>query len=115
MTSNIVTELKSVEGHDYDANDVILAKNAADALNTHYPGHLWMVHVNSEQGILVIKNNAVSSMWGYILHINKIDPDMKRVMRAGGELLERGWMKRGAWNGQFATEVEGIPEKYQSG
>lgn len=107
----ITTELQRVPGHSYDANDVILAKNAADKLNQHYPGHLWMVHVNSEGGVMIIKNMAVSPDWGYILHINKIDPEMKRVMNAGGELLERGWMKRGAWNGQYAKEVEGIPKR----
>lgn len=109
----ITTHLHGVPFHSYGANEEILAKNAADMLNRHYPGHLWAVHVNTEQGVLVIKNFAMSFRYGYILHLNKLDADLKKVLRAGGEYLERAKMKRGHWNGVIAKHVDGMPDKHQ--
>lgn len=109
----IVTELHAVPAHTYGANEEILAKNAADLLNKHYPNHLWAVFVDSEGGILVIKNFSVSYRYGYVLHIAKLDPELKRVVRAGGEILERARMKRGSWDGQNAQYVEGVAQKHQ--
>lgn len=110
-----VTNLHRVNGHTYTANDEILAKRAADLLNKHYPGHLWAVFVNSEEkgGILQIKNFNISYRYGYTLHIANLDPELKNVLRAGGELLERAHMKRGKSNGQMAKVVEGVAKKHQ--
>ena len=33
----------------------------------------------------------------------------RAVMMGGGELLERMGMKRGAWDGEFASRIDGIP------
>lgn len=107
--------LKTFDGHTYTSNDEILAKQAADMLNKHYPGHLWAVNVNSDEkgGIMVIKNFSVSFRYGYTLHLTKLDVDMKKVMRAGGEILERAKMHRGTGRGELATHVDGLPDKHQ--
>lgn len=89
----------------FDANaltgpavDVVLAKNAAEVLNKHYPGHLWGINVDGSTGVMQVFNLALSGRWGFILKLDKIDPELKAVMRAGGELLERYRVKRGALN-----------------
>jgi hypothetical protein len=109
------TTLHGVPYHTYGANEEILAKNAADLLNKHYPNHLWAVHVNSEEkgGVMVIKNFSISFRYGYVLHLNKLDPEMKKVLMAGGEILERAKMKRGKWNGLNATHIDGVKSSHQ--
>ena len=113
--SEVSTELQTFDGHTYDANDEILAKRCADLLNKHYPGHLWAVNVNATPsgGCLFIKNFSISFRYGYTLHINKLDPELKKVLRAGGEILERAKMKRGLWNGENAKRVDGLPDRHQ--
>lgn len=75
------------------ACDEVLAKNVADTLNKHYPGHLWAVRI--ENSVVHVFNLALSGRWGFVLHKAKIDPEMKVVMRAGGEILERYRVSRG--------------------
>ena len=77
------------------ATDVLLAKNAAAILDKHYPGHLWGINVDGAGGVMQVFNLALSGRWGFILKLDKIDPELKAVMRAGGELLERYRLKRG--------------------
>lgn len=79
------------------AADVSLAKNIADVLERHYPGHLWCVNVDSRQGGVMVKNLALSDQWGFVLHIDALDPMLKKVVRAGGELLERWNIRRGKY------------------
>ena len=47
-----------------DALDMATAKDYADALNTAYPGHLWAVNVQGEQGIVTIHNLMLSGKYG---------------------------------------------------
>jgi len=110
-------ELKGVPGHDASFNDIQLAQNASNLLNDHYPGHLWAVFVDSEQsgGVMVIKNLAMSSEYGFVLHLSNVihDPSLRKVLMAGGEMLERAKMERGRWDGETAEHVDGLPDKYQ--
>lgn len=112
----IVTEIRGEEGHGIEAADEVLAKNASETLNKHYPGHLWAVHVNSEGGVMVIKNFRISFQYGMVLHLRNVyqDPTLKRVIRAGGELLERARMARGRANGEQATMLEGIEQRHEA-
>lgn len=107
--------LKTFDGHTYTGNDEILAKRAADLLNKHYPGHLWAVNVNSEStgGVMVIKNYRISYRYGFTLHLNKLDTELKKVVRAGGEFLERAHMRRGMARGNLASRIDGVPLKHQ--
>jgi hypothetical protein len=80
--------------------DVALAKRITEVLMKHYPGHPWAVYVDGEHGMAHIKNMGLSGNWGFMLHINFLEPDPnsldRKVMRAGGELLERYNITRGA-------------------
>jgi hypothetical protein len=88
------------------ANDMILAKEIADALNSHYPGHLWAVNVDGPNGVANIRDLLLSGQMGYVLKLVNIfsASDFRRdVVRAGGEILERYRMTRGRLDeGQYA-------------
>jgi len=113
--SEVITEIKAIDGHTFGKSEEMLAKDAADALNRHYPGHLWAVNVNADEkgGVMTIKNFSVSFKYGYTLHLAKLDPTMKRVIKAGGEILERANLARGKSNGEKATHVDGVKDKDQ--
>jgi hypothetical protein len=87
----------------------MIAKLAAQTLSIHYPAHLWMV--GWAPGMtLVIKNMAMDARYGFTIDAGRaasVSQLEHAVMLAGGELLERMGMKRGAWNGEFADHVEG--------
>lgn len=108
-------EIKTFDGNIYTANDEILAKRAADMLNKQYPGYLWAVNVNSTPtgGVLIVKNFSISYRYGYVLHIEKLDPELKKVMRAGGEILERARLNIGKWKDEELKYIEGVPDKHQ--
>ncbi|MDI3349079.1 hypothetical protein PIGBHMHK_00645 [Mycoplasmopsis arginini] len=78
----------------------------------HYPNHLWAVSVKG--GIIVIKAMNISSNHGVVIKMNDVMHDVKvrsrEVMRAGGELLERARLVRGAYNGDKALTLEGAPK-----
>lgn len=107
--------LQGEPGHAIEHADEVLAMQAANQLDKHYPGHLWAVNVNSEGGVMIIKNYAISMMYGMVLHLKNVyqDPTLKSVMLAGGELLERAAMARKAWQGQQAEHVEGVLDRHQ--
>lgn len=74
-----------------------LALRVLLALDTAYPWYSphWSVGVN-ESGFLIVRNLALSGTWGFVLPMWSIDEDMRAVVRAGGELLERYRMSRSA-------------------
>lgn len=107
-----------VEAHDPgDLYDRKVAASIADKLNAHYPGHLWAVNVNSSPtgGVVNIFDFAISSRYGYVLHLKTVlnDPTLKCVIKAGGEILERANFARGRAKGEFATHVDGMLDKHQ--
>lgn len=83
------------------ANDHIMAKTMADALDTNYPGHLWAVSADSQTGLCIIRDLLVSGEWGYVLKIPAIysaSAFRADVIRAGGEILERYRLTRGKFD-----------------
>lgn len=92
-----------------EAQDMTLAKEAAETLHEHYPGHLWAVNIAG--GLMVIKNLYLSSLYGMVLHIRNITDAAirkKKIIRAGGEFLERANLRRGKYNGEDIKTVEGV-------
>lgn len=85
-----------VDSPQITANELLMAKGAAELLHRHYPGHLWAVAIEGAR--LLIKNLALAGDMGYALFIQKIysasslDRD---VIKAGGEILERYRQARG--------------------
>lgn len=73
-----------------------LAKTVLATLQKHYPvfSNGWRVTINQSGGAVQVTNELLSGRMGFVLHTMQIDPEMKSVMRAGGELLERYRMAR---------------------
>ena len=44
----------------------------------------------------MVHATVLSGRWGFVLKEDQLDPDYKSVMRAGGEILERYNVRRGA-------------------
>jgi hypothetical protein len=109
-----VVEFSGETYHPIEASDMILAGRVADTLEKHYPGHGWMVHVNSEQGIVVINNaklaaHTFGNPYGYIIPLSALayeDEIVRNTIRAGGEILERMGQHRGSV--RFETPVKQI-------
>jgi hypothetical protein len=85
-----------VESPQISVLEFNLCKNAAELLHKHYPGHLWAVSINGS--VLDVRNLFLSGEWGFRLHVPAIysssDWD-KRIITAGGEILERYKHRRG--------------------
>jgi len=111
------TDLSGEVGHQIDDADRLLASTIGEILHKHYPGHLWAIYVNSEPtgGVVNIFNLRISHKYGYVLHLTDLYPmdDIfkKKILMAGGEILERANMVRGAANGDKAGWVEGVKKK----
>lgn len=78
--------------------DVTIAKAISEHLLAHYPGHLWAVECNSEQGVVNVKNLALSDKVGFRIKLGAfglVDAQRKAV-EAGGQLLEAYGQPRGA-------------------
>ena len=97
-----------------DCHDMVLAKTAADALDKAYPGHLWAVDVNG--GMLNIRNLLLSAEWGYRikqLSLFTASDLNARVLKGGGEILERFALARSRFNetayDDLKTNFAGLP------
>ena len=68
-----------------------LRDDLLDRLDRAYPafnGH-WRIEVDAVGGVVQVTNVLLSGKWGFLLHITKIDPEGKRIIKSAGELLER--------------------------
>ena len=76
---------------------VALHNNMIKALRRTYPAFAdyWHIVINTEGGIVQIRNLALSGDYGMELKITSIDPEMRLVRKKGGELLERFNVLRG--------------------
>ena len=111
------TSIHPVEGHPFEVADITLAKNIAETLHAQYPGHLWAVNVNSEGGVVDIKNFRISSRYGIRLYLNALTPfdtaATRLIVNSGGELLERAKLPRERATGELAQDVDGIPKRHR--
>lgn len=93
-----------------EVRDLNLAKEIAEILHEHYPNHLWAVNIKG--GLVHVKNYYISDKFGMAIHYKNISGDAavrkKKIIRAGGEFLERAKMKRGKYEGLAVGKVEGI-------
>lgn len=98
------------------ANDMNMAKQAAEVLMREYPGWLWGVNVNGETGMCDIRNFNLSGNYGFRMKLKEIysaSSFEKDVIFAGGEILERYNQPRGAFSAQhwsgLKQDLRGIP------
>ncbi len=103
---NVESDVALVEVTSVDPEHeqmVMFAKLAAQLLTKHYPNHWWQVGFVPGM-ILVIKNMAVDDgRYGFTVDVARaatISEIEKIIVMAGGELLERCGVARGAWDGE---------------
>ena len=80
------------------ALDFNMARDMAEALHGAYPHHLWAVTCEGDKGIATIRNLGLSGNWGVILKLSEISTASdwkKKIIMAGGEVLERYHLRRG--------------------
>lgn len=108
MSADIaVAEVTSVDHESVEMESK--AKQVAEILTKAYPNHLWAV--GWAPGMtLVVKNMAIQDgRYGYTIDAAKsfsASDLSKAALMAGGELLERCGVKRGAWDGEFMTNLD---------
>lgn len=98
---------------EFDVADIKVCNDVNDILTRYYPGHFWMVGCNHKAGTVHIELPYQTRIqtrfpYGYLLHITSLsNPDVmkKKVMIAGGEMLERYGLPRGAANDYTAIDA----------
>lgn len=104
----------TTDSPEIDVNDHVMARHMADTLHKHYPGHLWAVTCDGRKGIATVRNLALSGEWGFVLHLPQIYSASewdKRVVRAGGEILERYRISR-ASHDRVADQIAAAPKNF---
>ena len=90
--------------------EITVAKESLEYLFGAYPGHKWTVGVRG--GVIIVKALNVSSIWCYVVPFSQVKHDAavfkRKVIHAGGEVLERARLERGASTGQVVDKVDGI-------
>ncbi len=84
-----------------NANDFVTAKMVGDDLNRHYPGHLWAINCQWQQGVLTIQNLNFPAKYGYQIRLvdsYSASELLRRAKLAAGEILERYRMRRGRFD-----------------
>ena len=92
--------------------DLAFCKKVAEILTPTYPGHTWYVEIND--GMLIIKSMKVATNAGFMVPLRRFDGDEERLKREvvmkAGEFLEAAHLRRGAFQGENAKVLEGLPK-----
>jgi hypothetical protein len=88
-----------------------------------YPGYQWWVRADARAGYFIIQCSEINASlntnqpWGMVMHVAKIADHgllRKKIVRMGGELLERASLIRGkSREHQEVTRMDGVPESMQ--
>jgi hypothetical protein len=116
-----VADIQTVETLNVDKEHVLmesLAKHVAQSLTRAYPNYPWAVGWHYG-GVLCVKLMlAADSNYGYTIDAYRLHSahDLARQsVMAGGELLERLNMKRGAWDGDMPTQnYDGVDKGHEA-
>jgi hypothetical protein len=84
-----------------------MAANLMARLEQAYPvfGGMWDVTVNEPGGVIIVTNSALSNKNGFVMHIDKIDPEGRKVVMYAGELLERFRISRSSRVRQVVDDI----------
>lgn len=92
----MIEEMSQEEAKEAIANDRY-CKQLGTALFKALPHRRWYVEVLNKGRIAVVKIPEISMEYGMVVHLEQsIEADIKQVIHAGGELLERFNLTRGA-------------------
>ena len=104
--------LEITDNPNLSTNDYIVARNIAECLHKHYPGHLWGVTCEGTKGIATIRNLRLSGNWGFVIRLQEFfgDTEMRLVKQAGGEILERYYQRRGKADTESILDLPMLPQ-----
>jgi len=93
-------------GAPLSPTELSLCRQILGALAQAYPAMApgWTVALNPG-GVVKITNRLLSSRFGVALHTSKIDPEMRKVRRYAGEMLERYRVLASARSAQGVTDT----------
>jgi hypothetical protein len=113
MLPQIITD---IAGINLSGAAQTLANNLIARLESAYPAFagMWRVTVNEKGGTVEVTNMALSGRWGFLMHIAKIDPEGRKVVRAGGELLERYRISRSQRVSVAMDSLRAAPRNFRS-
>ena len=86
---------------DMTANDLIYAKEIADTLHGHYPGHAWAITSSEMTGLITIRDLFYSGLMGYVIRHKdcaSISEMKHKAIMGAGEILERYHAARGKFD-----------------
>lgn len=97
-----ITDYNTIELHPEDDSTVKQAKleqwigaRIGTRLVKLYPNTNWKVHVDIDNGMVVVSNPDVSSLRGYHISLERSIEEIEAMMsKVGGEILERGRLAR---------------------
>lgn len=104
------------------ADGLQLAADITKKLEICYPGYLWSVFLDEDGGMVQIVNETLQHplmtrhKYAYELYLARVhaDPELKCIMRAGGEILERANMHRSKpFDGILPTRIDGVRDNHQ--
>jgi len=92
-----------------------LANNLIARLEQAYPAFTgaWRVCVNEVGGTVEVTNMMLSGRMGFLMHTKNIDPEGRKVVRAGGELLERYRIARAGAVSKLMEQVIEQPRNFR--
>lgn len=90
LNNNVKGEIQVVQS----AGLRILIHNVMLKLCKNFPGYDWLVSADDKSGMIDIYLPEMGGNYAYSLHIAKLDTKLKKVFRAGGEILERHGLSR---------------------
>jgi hypothetical protein len=87
----LILPLIGDSGEQYTGNAAVIWKGLKRSLDKHYPSYkgMWYVDIRVDQGVVEIRNLALSGKMGFYMKIDQIDPEGRKVVMMAGELLER--------------------------
>ena len=68
-----------------------LLNSMMTALEKHYPTYkgYWHISLDTNGGIVQIRNLMLSGTMGFMMHIDRVDTEQRKLIKNAGELLER--------------------------
>jgi len=86
MTDIIIADDSDIQA---EMQSMAWSKRIAECLEKYFPGYMWAVHADAKNNIATVQSMALSGEYGFYLHLDKIDNHNKKIIHAGGEILER--------------------------
>lgn len=93
-----------------DAQADMLVHRVAEKLQSVYPNCMWHITMPADHSVITIRCLNAGGVYGYILHTMNVqnDPDLKSVVMAGGEIMERAGLDRSSKFTKHSTFSDGI-------